>query len=87
MDRRLLDGVTHEVLARRRRVAQRHRHALGHPRDRRPQRWAARDELRLAIITWIEKTHHRRRRQARLGRTTPIEFETIHVANTLSLAA
>jgi transposase InsO family protein len=39
------------------------------------QRWATRDELRLAIITWIEKTYHRRQR--RLGRLTPIEFETI----------
>lgn len=41
------------------------------------QRWATRDDLRLAIITWIEKTYHRRRRQRRLGRLTPIEFETI----------
>jgi putative transposase len=42
------------------------------------QRWATRDELRLAIITWIERTYHRRRRQRRLGRLTPIEFETLH---------
>jgi putative transposase len=41
------------------------------------QRWATRDELRLAIITWVEKTHHRRRRHRRLGRLTPIEFETL----------
>jgi putative transposase len=41
------------------------------------QRWATRDQLRLAIITWIEKTYHRRRRQRRLGRLTPIEFETL----------
>lgn len=41
------------------------------------QRWTTRDELRLEIITWIEKTYHRRRRQRRLGRLTPIEFETI----------
>jgi transposase InsO family protein len=33
-------------------------------------------ELRLAFITWIERTHHRRRRQVRLGRLTPIEDET-----------
>ena len=39
--------------------------------------WATRDELRIAIITWIERTYHRRRRQARLGRLTPIEYETI----------
>jgi putative transposase len=41
------------------------------------QRWTTRDELRLAIVTWIERTYHRRRRQARLGRLTPIEFEAI----------
>ena len=45
------------------------------------KRWATRDELRLAIITWIEKTYHRRRRQARLGRMTPVEFETVYAAN------
>jgi transposase InsO family protein len=42
------------------------------------RRWATRDQLRLAIITWIEKTYHRRRRQRALGRLTPIEFETVH---------
>ena len=36
-----------------------------------------RGELRTAIITWIERTYHRRRRQARLGRLTPIEYKTI----------
>ena len=34
------------------------------------QRWATRDQLRLAILTWIEKTYHRRQRQDRLGRRT-----------------
>ena len=43
--------------------------------DRR--RWRTRDDLRLAIITWIERTYHRRRRQVTLGRLTPIEFETL----------
>jgi putative transposase len=41
------------------------------------KRWASRDGLRIAIVTWIERTYHRRRRQARLGRLTPIEFEAI----------
>ena len=41
------------------------------------RRWAGREELRLAIVTWIEKTYHRRRRQDRLGRLTPIEYETL----------
>ena len=42
------------------------------------QRWATREELRLAIVTWIEKSYHRRRRQRALGRLTPIEFELLH---------
>ena len=41
------------------------------------KRWRTRDELRIAIVAWIERTYHRRRRQARLGRLTPIEYETI----------
>ncbi len=41
------------------------------------QRWATREQLRLAIVVWIEKTYHRRRRQDSLGRMTPIEFETL----------
>jgi len=44
------------------------------------QRWATREELRLAIITWIERTYHRRRRQRRLGRLTPVEYETLNPA-------
>ena len=46
--------------------------------DRQP--WATREALRIAIVTWIERTYHRRRRQDRLGRLTPIEFETIMTA-------
>jgi putative transposase len=41
------------------------------------QRWATREQLRLAIVVWIERTYHRRRRQDALGRMTPIEFETL----------
>ena len=41
------------------------------------RRWQTRAELRLAIVVWIEKTYHRRRRQDALGRMTPIEFETL----------
>jgi hypothetical protein len=50
------------------------------------QRWDTREQLRIAIVTWIERTYHRRRRQARLGRLTPIEFETI-MSNAASQAA
>lgn len=39
--------------------------------------WTTREQLRIAIVTWIERTYHRRRRQARLGRLTPVEFEAI----------
>jgi len=46
------------------------------------QRWSTREELRLAIVVWIERTYHRKRRQRRLGKLTPIEFETIHMALT-----
>jgi putative transposase len=52
--------------------------------DRR--RWTSRDELRIAIVTWIERTYHRRRRQAALGRVTPIEYEMINTTQA-SLAA
>ena len=48
--------------------------------DRR--RWPTREDLHLEIITWIERTYHRRRRQDRLGRLTPIQYETLHNAAT-----
>lgn len=39
------------------------------------RRWTTGDELRVAIVTLIERAYHRR--QAALGRLTPIWFETI----------
>ena len=42
------------------------------------QHWTTRDELKLAIIDWIERTYNRRRRQRRLGKLTPVEFELAH---------
>jgi putative transposase len=39
--------------------------------------WTTHEELRIAIVTWIERTYHRRRRQAALGRLTPVEYELI----------
>jgi len=50
--------------------------------DRR--RWDTRDQLRLAIITWIERTYHRRRRQRRLGKLTPIEYEMLYTKAALA---
>ena len=49
------------------------------------QCWDTREQLRIAIVTWIERTYHRRRRQARLGRLTPVEFEAM--INTAAAAA
>lgn len=39
--------------------------------------WATRQQLRTAIVTWIERTYHRRRHQRGLSRLTPIEYEII----------
>ncbi len=50
------------------------------------QRWHTRHDLRIAIVTWTERTYHRRRRQQRLGRLTPIEFETIMTTPALQAA-
>lgn len=49
------------------------------------KRWRTREELRITIITRIERTYHRRRRQARLGLSTSIEYGTI--MNPVALAA
>lgn len=48
--------------------------------------WDTREELRIAIVTWIERTYHRRRRQSALGRLTPVEYELI-MAPTATQAA
>ena len=40
------------------------------------QRWATREDLAVAVITWIERTYNRRRQRA-LGKLTPLEFETV----------
>lgn len=42
------------------------------------RRWETREELRMAIVYWIEVKYNRRRRQRGLGRMTPVEFETIN---------
>jgi transposase InsO family protein len=52
--------------------------------DRR--QWATRQELRIAIVTWIERTYHRRRKQASLGRLTPVEYETVMTTQALQAA-
>jgi putative transposase len=49
--------------------------------------WATRDELHYAIVHWIEHTYNRRRRQRRLGRLTPVEFELAFTNTTAQTAA
>ncbi len=44
------------------------------------RRWTSREELRLAIVVWIETKNNRRRRQRGLGKLTPVEFEMIYQA-------
>ena len=42
------------------------------------QCWQTRDDLRHAIIVWIERTYNRRRRQRVLGKLTPVEYEAVN---------
>ena len=39
------------------------------------QQWRTREQLRYAMVFWIEHTYNRRRRQRGLGKLTPVEFE------------
>ena len=39
------------------------------------RRWHTRQELRLAIVVWIERKYHRQRPQDSLGGLTPVEYE------------
>lgn len=50
------------------------------------QRWTTRQDLRLAILAWIEGIYHRKRRQRRPDKLAPIEHETI-MTPTTTLAA
>ncbi|UOQ56388.1 IS3 family transposase [Leucobacter allii] len=50
------------------------------------QSWRTRQELRLAIVSWVEGKYHRKRRQRRLGKLTPVEFEAI-MMDAVGLAA
>ena len=59
-------------------------HALLQKNVLNTRRWETKDELRLAIVTWIEKKYHRQRRKRRLGRLTPVEFEALHAGTKAS---
>ncbi|HMU26217.1 MAG TPA: IS3 family transposase, partial [Solirubrobacterales bacterium] len=45
--------------------------------------WDTRDQLRHAIVYWIEAKYNRKRRQRALGRLTPVEYETVHQQATM----
>ena len=42
--------------------------------------WSTRDELNLAIVTWMEHAYNHRRRQRGLGRLTPVECDLAFAA-------
>ncbi|KBZ57162.1 hypothetical protein K875_05680 [Mycobacterium [tuberculosis] TKK-01-0051] len=50
--------------------------------DRR--RWDTRAQVRIAIVIWIERTYHRRRRHSALGYRTPIEYGLSFTNHTLT---
>ena len=49
--------------------------------------WTTRRQLSIAIVTWIERTYHRRRKQQELGRMTPVQFEAHLLEQAVALAA
>ena len=48
--------------------------------------WSSRQQLRLAIIGWLEGKYHRKRKQRGLGKMTPIQFEATMIES-VALAA
>ena len=51
------------------------------------QQWRTREQLRYAIVLWIEHTYNHRRRQRRLGKLTPVQFELAFAPQTATTAA
>jgi putative transposase len=51
------------------------------------EQWRTREQLRYAIVFWIEHTYNRRRRQRGLGKLTPVEFELAFAPNDQAHAA
>ena len=48
--------------------------------------WATREELRIAMVTWIERTYPPTPTSRALGRLTPIEYELIMTTNATQAA-
>lgn len=51
------------------------------------QTWRTREDLHYAIAHWIEHTYNRRRRQRRLGKLTPVEYELAFTHTNVQAAA
>lgn len=68
-----------EGLGRRGRRQYRHGIVLRAAAEERPEPTAmgSREQLRIAIVTWTERTYRRRRYRSRLDRLTPVEYEAI----------
>lgn len=49
--------------------------------------WRTRQQLRVRIVSWIEGTYHRKRKQKSLGRLTPVVFEEVLQSQAVALAA
>jgi transposase InsO family protein len=62
-------------------------HALLQKNVLNTKKWETREELRIAIVTWIEQTYHRRRRKRSLGKLTPVEFEAVAMALDMATVA
>ncbi|WP_239557072.1 IS3 family transposase [Brevibacterium luteolum] len=51
------------------------------------QPWRTREELRTRIVSWIERTYHRRRKQKGLEKLTPVAYEEKLLTQALTLTA
>jgi putative transposase len=56
-------------------------HALVQENVLNTRRWETKEDLRLAVVTWIEKKYHRQRRKEALGKMTPVALEALHRAS------
>ncbi len=52
-------------------------HSLSQDNVRGTKRWETREDLRVEIVTWIQRADHRRRRKRSLGQMTSVEFEAV----------
>ena len=48
--------------------------------------WATREDLRVAVVTWTERTYHRRRRQDASGRLTPVKYKIMMTTPAIQVA-